>query len=97
MAKKVYLYLDPGNSMGKKMKEFLWSKGINFIELDLAKDPAAREAVKKFGFTFTPGIPIPPIAQVDGQTIIGMDLYAFDKLLRSEETTPRDSRSKPGM
>ena len=97
MPKKVYLYVDPGNSMGTKVKNFLWGKGINFIELDLAKDPAAREAVKKFGFTYTPGVPIPPIVQVDDDMIVGMDLYAFDKLLRSEEGPARDPRSKPGM
>ncbi|MBI2867687.1 MAG: hypothetical protein HYX97_05065 [Chloroflexi bacterium] len=94
-SKKVYLYNDPSSALGRKAKQFLRSKGVIHTELDLAKDEAARAAVAKLGFSYTKGLPFPPVFDIGGQVIVGLDLYRLEKALEGLTSEPYDPYSKP--
>jgi len=61
-----------------KVKRFLKSKGVEFEELDIEKDPAAREACKKLtGIDWAV-----PVTTIDNENyVIDYDKEALDKLL----------------
>jgi glutaredoxin len=94
MAKKVYLYVDPGSSVCYKAKSYLWEKGVPFVELDLRKDPAARRSLAKLGINYTPGLPFNPVFDIDGQIIAGIDLYRLERALADQGGTSWDPKNK---
>ena len=52
------------------------SKGIPFIEKDIEKDPGAKAAlVHKLGKVSV------PVLEVNGQTLVGFDASALDRML----------------
>ncbi len=61
-----------------KTKKFLASKGVEFEELDIEKDPAAREACKKLtGMDWAV-----PVTTIDNEHyVIDYDKEALEKLL----------------
>ena len=61
-----------------KVKKFLKSKGVEFEELDIEKDPAAREACKKLtGIDWAV-----PVTTIDNENyVIDFDKNALDELL----------------
>ena len=61
-----------------KTKRFLKSKGVEFEELDIEKDPAAREACKKLtGIDWAV-----PVTTIDNEHyVIDYDKEALEKLL----------------
>ena len=61
-----------------KTKRFLASKGVEFEELDIEKDPAAREACKKLtGMDWAV-----PVTTIDNEHyVIDYDKEALEKLL----------------
>ena len=61
-----------------KVKKFLKSKDVEFEELDLEKDPAAREACKKMtGMDWAV-----PATTIDGvHYVLGFDKKKIDELL----------------
>ena len=59
------------------MKEFLSRKGVNFTELDVAKDPQARdEMVQKTGRLAVPTITI------GSEVVVGFNQTEIEKLLQ---------------
>ena len=61
-----------------KVKKFLKSKDVEFVELDIEKDPAAREACKKLtGMDYAV-----PVTTIDDETfVMDYDKPELDKLL----------------
>ena len=57
-------------------KEYLSQKGIQFVEKDIAQDPAALTDLKKLGYMTT------PVIVIDGSVIIGFDTDKIDAALR---------------
>ena len=61
-----------------KVKKFLKSKDVEFVELDIEKDPDAREACKKLtGMDYAV-----PVTTIDNETfVMDYDKEALEKLL----------------
>jgi glutaredoxin len=57
-------------------KEYLSQKGIQFVEKDIAQDPAALTDLKKLGYMTT------PVIVIDRSVIIGFDTDKIDTALR---------------
>lgn len=75
MPRRVFLYVNPGSAMCRRAKEYLWSRGVPFIELDIYKDAAAREAFAKLN------VPVTPVFDIDGRIVIGIDSNKLESLL----------------
>lgn len=58
-----------------RAKEFLRDKGIRFEELDITRDEAALEELKRLGYMTT------PVITVDGETVVGFDRERLERLL----------------
>lgn len=58
-----------------RAKEFLRDKGIGFEDLDITRDEAALEELKKLGYMTT------PVITVDGETVVGFDRERLERLI----------------
>jgi len=58
-----------------KVKEFLSSKGVKFIERDVSQDEDALTELKKLGIMTT------PVIVIDGTVVIGFDQSKIEQLL----------------
>ncbi len=58
-----------------KVKEFLSTKGVKFIERDVSQDEDALTELKKLGFMTT------PVIVVDGEIVVGFDQSKLEQLL----------------
>jgi glutaredoxin len=59
----------------QRTKEFLRSKGIEFVDRDVGSDAAAFDELSKLGLMTT------PVLQIDGQTVVGFDKAKIERLL----------------
>lgn len=73
MADVVYFYMDPASPQCYRAKQYLIEKGIPFMELNLAEDPAARETYKELGS------PPLPVFDVGGKLVCGLDYERLDE------------------
>lgn len=56
-------------------KEYLSQKGLQFIERDIAQDPAALTELKKLGYMTT------PVIVIHGTIVVGFDSEKIDQAL----------------
>jgi glutaredoxin-like YruB-family protein len=78
----VKIYSTPTCPYCKLTKDFLKEKGIAFVDIDVSADPAAaNEMVKKSGQM---GV---PVADIDGQIIVGWNKSALEDALGLKEKT----------
>lgn len=76
----VKVYSTPTCPYCKLTKDFLKEKGIAFADIDVSADPAAaNEMVKKSGQM---GV---PVADIDGQIIVGWNKAALEEALGLKE------------
>lgn len=76
MPKKVKVYSTPTCPYCFTLKEFLKEHGIEFEDIDVSQDKeAAREMIEKTGQR---GV---PVAQIDGDFVIGFNKEKISKLL----------------
>jgi len=76
----VKIYSTPTCPYCKLTKDFLKEKGIAFVDIDVSADPAAaNEMVKKSGQM---GV---PVADIDGQIIVGWNKSALEDALGLKE------------
>lgn len=73
MADVVYFYMDPASPQCYRAKQYLIEKGIPFMELNLAEDPAARETYKELGS------PPLPVFDIDGKLVSGLNYQRLDE------------------
>ncbi len=73
--KNVVVYSQPGWMFCSKVKEFLSSKGMKFIERDVSQDEDALTELKKLGIMTT------PVTVIDGEVVIGFDQSKLEQLL----------------
>ncbi|MBU1974976.1 MAG: glutathione S-transferase N-terminal domain-containing protein [Nanoarchaeota archaeon] len=74
--KKVKVYSTPTCHWCHKTKAFLTEKGIEFLDVNLASDPAAmNEVISKTGQM---GV---PVIEIDGTIIIGFNQSAIEGAL----------------
>jgi glutaredoxin len=57
------------------VKEFLSQKGLNYVERDIATDPAAIAELEELGYMTT------PVTVIDGEVVIGFDRDRLEHLL----------------
>ena len=72
----VKIYTTPSCVFCKMIKEFFKANHINYQELDVAADAAAREYMIKKSGQF--GV---PVTEIDGQLVIGFDQGRLSELL----------------
>jgi glutaredoxin 3 len=76
-AKQVIVYSAPWCGFCHATKQYLLSKGVEFVEKDVDADPAfAAESVEKSGQM---GI---PVIDIDGSIVVGFDRPTIDRLLK---------------
>ena len=56
-------------------KEFLSSKGIQFVERNIVQEPQALDELRRLGYMTT------PVTVVDGNVIVGFDQEKLSKAL----------------
>lgn len=76
MAKKVRIFSNETCPHCKMAKDFLKENGIEFENLDVAKDDKAAEEMVKLT-----GQLVVPVIQVDDEVVIGFDKDKLKKLL----------------
>jgi glutaredoxin len=59
----------------QRTKEFLRSKGIEFVDRDVSTDTTAFDELSKLGLMTT------PVLQINGETVIGFDRAKIERLL----------------
>ena len=59
-----------------KVKEFLSQNNIEFVDRNIAADPAALSELEKLGYMTT------PVTLVDGEVVVGFDAQKLSRLLR---------------
>lgn len=76
----VKIYITPSCPYCYTLKEFLKEKDIEFVEIDISKDKAAKkEMIKKSGKMEV------PIIEIDGEIVVGFDKEKISKLLNIKE------------
>jgi glutaredoxin len=59
----------------QRTKEFLRSKGIEFVDRDVSSDATAFDELSKLGLMTT------PVLQINGETVVGFDKARIERLL----------------
>lgn len=79
MKKKVIVYSTQFCPYCVTLKNFLKNKGVEFEDIDVTQNKeAAREMIEKSGQS---GV---PVADIDGQIVVGFDREKITKLLNLE-------------
>lgn len=73
----VKIYSTPTCMYCKTLMEYLDSKNIEFVNIDVSKDNAEKEKMIKDS-----GQIAVPVVDIDGEIIIGFDKTKIDKLLK---------------
>ena len=75
---KIKVYSTPACPYCEMTKDFLRSRGVEFEDIDVSKDPEkAREMISKTGFTGVPQI------EINGKMIIGFDVEAIEDEIKN--------------
>ena len=61
----------------QRTKEFLRSKGIEFVDRDVSSDAAAFDELSKLGLMTT------PVLRINGETVVGFDRAKIERLLEA--------------
>lgn len=77
----IKIYSTPTCSWCKKTKEYLKSKKIDFIDVNVADDMKEREEMRSL--SNQSGV---PVINIDGEIIIGFDKGKIDKLILNKTT-----------
>ena len=80
MANQIVLYVRLNSGVCRKAKEFLDTRGIPFLELDIEHDSAAKEAFKKLGASTVPTF------EISGKLLVGFQPERLKELLREART-----------
>jgi glutaredoxin-like YruB-family protein len=74
--KKINIYSTPTCPHCIKLKEYLKSKNIKFVDIDVSSDPdKIREMIDKSGQMTT------PVIDIEGEIIVGFDKEKIDTVL----------------
>ncbi len=80
---RVLVFTTPTCPWCARAKSYLRSKGVQFREVDVSRDPsAARDLVRRTGQM---GV---PVVEIDGRPIVGFDQPKIDALLGLRGATP---------
>ncbi|MDF2504441.1 MULTISPECIES: glutaredoxin domain-containing protein [Clostridium] len=77
----IKIYSTPTCPWCKKTKEYLKSKKIDFIDVNVADDMKEREEMRSL--SNQSGV---PVINIDGEIIIGFDKGKIDKLILNKTT-----------
>ena len=77
MSEKVKIYSTPTCPFCKMTKEFLWQKGIEFIDYDVTKDREALEEMRRI----TGGARSVPVIAVCNEVMVGFDRDRLEQAL----------------
>jgi glutaredoxin len=58
-----------------KVKEFLSQNNVQFVERNIAADPAALSELERLGYMTT------PVTRIDGEAVVGFDVRKLSELL----------------
>lgn len=73
----IIVYSTPACPYCRLVKEFLESKGVDYLEKDVSSDEAAgQEMIDKSGQM---GV---PVIEIDGEIVIGFDREKIEKLIK---------------
>lgn len=75
MAKEVVVYTSDTCPHCYTAKDYFNDRGIEFVEKNIQKDPAARQEL------MAKGIMAVPVVVIDGETIVGFDQNRVEELL----------------
>lgn len=74
--KKVIVFSTPTCSWCRKLKSYLHTKGVRYVDIDVSRDAkAARDMVRKTGQQGVPQM------WIDNQPVVGFDQAKIDRLL----------------
>jgi glutaredoxin len=58
-----------------KVKEFLSQNNVQFVDRNIAADPAALSELERLGYMTT------PVTLIDGEAVVGFDVRKLSELL----------------
>jgi glutaredoxin 3 len=80
---RVVVYTTPTCGFCQQLKNYLRQRGVSFVEHDVSRDPAA--AADMVRLSGQQGV---PVAQIDGQVVVGFDRPLIDQLLARGAARP---------